>query len=925
MLRSDVIDLVNSGDLWMFVGSGVAIDSGLPSWGELTVRIVERLDDDKASVFGSDKVAQRSLSQADWPLVFQRLEQIAGRAWLEENLAIQLKEPGSIGPILSNVARWPVRGFVTSNYDGLIESALLACQRRGWVSVGNAGLESQKVTRDADQVVWHVHGMLGLESSRSKLILTSSDYDETYADSGAIDRQLGGLLRQRRILILGFGFEDPDLMRLLAVVGRATDPSRPAVAFIGAEPDVDTEAEAEVLMAKYNVDPVFYRKQGSDHSQLPRLLELYGHFIARNFVSYGQKAFVVPQVAIEPTGLHIYNELALREDFTIERDLFQTLLESWVLAQLSDCDQSSRDLVVRLAAAERLLGRARDAEDPSSQVNHTLETLADRGLIRSDSRGMATLSEDGKKFVDQAAASSELLHDRFIAALRDRCANGASDDAAERVTLAAAEYFIESLEKRALAVSLTLESDTTAARDLNAVQMLQTLPAFMERLDGFDEAVLLSNVVRGVLSDPTDVERSFLGSILQAQFGVHLLGLDEDALRERVKQFRKAAFVVDSNIVIPYLAKGSRAHELAQNLASSFGALGSRPLTTPLLVDEVVEHANWALSNTSGDLPGLRDLLQITGRTGYSSNAFVSGFTALRADANGPPTFVRYMESLGCLVPGQSRVRAADVVKLLQAGGIEVVDVTAVLSADAATAEAVDELAEGIAAVRQERGTYRHDRQVRAEAIVVFLVQRFREGTASEFGDFEDVDDAYFISTSGAIDDPRNPGRPITMSTAAASHWLTTLCPQMTEIGHRALVDGLLAELEQSGAEFVNRRQLKVAFSGLIEESGRQLSLATERHRELTAAVYGSDSSSAYSEIDPVDIPVAVNALVTQVQDRLEQKAMSVKKAQTEAELTERERSEYEKLKAEKQHRRARYEKRKARLESRPKKKRRRR
>jgi hypothetical protein len=44
MLRTDLIDIINRGDAWAFIGSGCSVDAGGPSWADLVSKVVDRLD-----------------------------------------------------------------------------------------------------------------------------------------------------------------------------------------------------------------------------------------------------------------------------------------------------------------------------------------------------------------------------------------------------------------------------------------------------------------------------------------------------------------------------------------------------------------------------------------------------------------------------------------------------------------------------------------------------------------------------------------------------------------------------------------------------------------------------------------------------------------------------------------------------------------
>ena len=54
MFRTDVVDIINSGDAWLFVGSGVSKDAGLPSWEELVTRTVSSFHLDLSDAITED-------------------------------------------------------------------------------------------------------------------------------------------------------------------------------------------------------------------------------------------------------------------------------------------------------------------------------------------------------------------------------------------------------------------------------------------------------------------------------------------------------------------------------------------------------------------------------------------------------------------------------------------------------------------------------------------------------------------------------------------------------------------------------------------------------------------------------------------------------------------------------------------------------
>ena len=74
-------------------------------------------------------------------------------------------------------------------------------------------------------------------SEASRLVLTTHDYDEFYLEDSDLLRQLQSLMSQRRVVMVGFGLGDHEVLRLLRRVGRMTVPARPIYAFLAAKGD----------------------------------------------------------------------------------------------------------------------------------------------------------------------------------------------------------------------------------------------------------------------------------------------------------------------------------------------------------------------------------------------------------------------------------------------------------------------------------------------------------------------------------------------------------------------------------------------------------------------------------------------------------------------------------------------------------------
>ena len=84
MLRTDVIELVNDGDVWGFVGSGVSTDAGCPGWGGLVEGTLRCLDEKACEDILRDERYKKALLHKRFAQCFSRIEAFSGREALEK-------------------------------------------------------------------------------------------------------------------------------------------------------------------------------------------------------------------------------------------------------------------------------------------------------------------------------------------------------------------------------------------------------------------------------------------------------------------------------------------------------------------------------------------------------------------------------------------------------------------------------------------------------------------------------------------------------------------------------------------------------------------------------------------------------------------------------------------------------------------------
>jgi hypothetical protein len=911
MFKTDLVNLINEKNTWAFIGNGLAIDSGGPSWKELVTSTLAFLEKPIREELGNDQNFSLSFKNEEYAKCFSRIEYHAGREKLETAVAGIINGLNSPGNLLRLVASWPFKGYVTTNYDSLLEKTIEDDIRDlGWVSVGNSENEIRKVGGDVSRVVWHIHGACQIPSEKSKLILTEEDYDELYLNSSPAIDQLRALLAHSRIVFIGFGFKDPDITHLFKQVKRLTNPARPAFAFLGGITGSNHEVERQEYLKKYNIDAIPYRVVDGVHGQLQELLETYGSFILRRSLIFGQPDRPCPSYNPETTGLLIYNELCLKGKEAVSKNVIETLLKARILARLEyEGSLATESLMEDLSARIKVMGKTPSQDQIADFINNTLSGMSANSLIevvRTDTESRIELTKLGRDFIKEHAGISERLDAQFRASLlsRTRPILPKDEAAATRVAKACETFIKECVNRRTLGIAMTRYASTQDFQSYHMVALLQTLPEFMEQLSNTEEAIALTKLTQGVLSKPSVAEEQYMGLSLQAKFGEHLLGYDPDTIQIRISELKNTLFLVDSTTLIAYLARSSVGHETARLLINHLRNMNSYIASTDLLSVEVAEHARYALRKFELNigLPTIETLKAATGRAGERTNAFLDGFIeeAVRGAVN---DFLTYLSQIAVELRGPTPCNDENIQEALRSAGINCYSFNEWEGFSPELYYERDVMQNEIARIRQERKNYKHERQVKAEAEALLIIKGFRNGNFCI--ESKQTSNAYFISHTRIIDNVAGYGSSITMRPEFALQWIATINPlSMKEL--RLLTCNLLSELAERNFDIVDKSKLAILFSPLVNASREKRQEEIANHASLISNKYGVDASKAFTEPSELDLPVVMESYFEQAKEELTRLMRAAERAIGQAKLGHKERTEFEHLKAEKKERKKR-------------------
>jgi len=197
---------------------------------------------------------------------------------------------------------------------------------------------------------------------------------------------------------------------------------------------------------------------------------------------------------------------------------------------------------------------------------------------------------------------------------------------------------------------------------------------------------------------------------------------------------------------------------------------------------------------------------------------------------------------------------------------------------------------------RQERGTFRSDSQVWAEAEAVTTVANMSDLDSAE------GPRSLFVSNSRVLDGLEGFPSRITIDLASLTHCINTFLP--TNGGDRAAFESMIQSLYDEGIILFDRTAFRRVFDSTVSAADDQFAMALNQHRELVEEILGPDPARAFAEVDDLSKPIAARGIDSRVLQKLrvraEEQERRAQRAELRARITDKDKVELEKLRHEK-------------------------
>ena len=209
-----MVKAANSGELVLFVGSGLSCKLGLPNWVELSCELIEYIckETTKADWMPYvELVKSRNMRPLD---VIDRIksENSLVRRYIKNRMNIDFSNITSNQLINHTKLIAITRKIITTNYDKAFENAIGAGAK---VITPEMPFE---IINMRDEYIYKIHGCI---SNVDKCVLYSSDYKKVYEKQNSIvEQSLTSLLPGNSMLFVGFSLSDPYIVNILKYINR---------------------------------------------------------------------------------------------------------------------------------------------------------------------------------------------------------------------------------------------------------------------------------------------------------------------------------------------------------------------------------------------------------------------------------------------------------------------------------------------------------------------------------------------------------------------------------------------------------------------------------------------------------------------------------------------------------------------------------
>lgn len=260
----------------VFVGAGVSVGAGYPSWQSLLKEIGEELGVNSADVYDLAALAQ-------W-----HVRSSSGYTRIRQVIRAEVAPEHALPETLQTIARFPIRHIWTTNYDRLIERAFSEIGRP--VEAISASADLSLRARPGAVRLYKMHGSV---DRLDDIVIATDDYELFRKKRGAYLPLLQAHLTSFSMLFIGLSFTDPNVRHVLSLIRESFTEAPPehfALVRPPHRPDFRSDEEFQARLRQHTLWADDLKRYGlmavevSSFDEIPGLLKNVERRVARDRV-----------------------------------------------------------------------------------------------------------------------------------------------------------------------------------------------------------------------------------------------------------------------------------------------------------------------------------------------------------------------------------------------------------------------------------------------------------------------------------------------------------------------------------------------------------------------------------------------------------------------------------------------------------------
>jgi len=261
-----LIDVLKDKDYGLFIGAGLSVRAGYPSWETLLSELIDKISEETSTPMATiDELRHLAKKPSKYLLVAETIKEILPSdiyRYIKQRFGSNDKDPTSVHKKLFDIKS---RFVVTTNYDTLIENA--------YVKKFNK-MPTVYTYKDASSINYNLYDKVDFilkahgDSNRApnEIILTEKDYRNIIYNEKGYQSVLQNIFSSFNIIFIGVSLNDPELNLLLGYIHHIFHGGTPEhYALMAVEKTTKTEIDR--WKKDFNINVITYNPEGN-HKQI---------------------------------------------------------------------------------------------------------------------------------------------------------------------------------------------------------------------------------------------------------------------------------------------------------------------------------------------------------------------------------------------------------------------------------------------------------------------------------------------------------------------------------------------------------------------------------------------------------------------------------------------------------------------------------